>query len=191
MPSNLLLKKFTPSRYIAFIAIIWGVIATLTGIVQSYGGLIACRLLLGIFEAGLFPGLLTYLTIFYNKNEIALRVGYLFVSSALAGALGGLLAYGIGFMNGTAGYNGWRWILILEGIPSVIVGIICWIILPNDPATATFLSPEERQLMITRRAREMGQTASAQNFHWADVKDGATDWKIYAFCIGQFGIDTM
>ena len=109
LPSNLVLRKFHPSRWIAFLTTSWGIIATLTGITQTYGGLIACRLILGAVEAGLFPGMTVYLTIFYTKKELALRVGYLFVSAALAGGFGGLLAYGIGFMDGVAGQRGWRW----------------------------------------------------------------------------------
>jgi MFS family permease len=115
VPSNLMLKHFTPSRYIAVLTIAWGIISTLTGVVQSFGGLVACRLLLGLAEGGLFPGLTVYLTMFYTKKELALRIGYLFVSSAIAGACGGLLAYGIGFMDGIAGLSGWRWIFIIEG----------------------------------------------------------------------------
>lgn len=191
MPSNLLLKKFRPSRYIAGITVIWGVIATLTGITQTYGELLACRILLGVFEAGLFPGFLTYLTLFYNKKELALRVGYLFVAAALAGAVGGLVAYGIGYMDGISGLRGWRWIMILEGIPSVILGICCWIFLPNDPDSAKFLTSDDRLFMIMRRERDVGQTASAQKFHWADVKEGALDWRVWTFCISQFGTDTM
>jgi MFS family permease len=116
IPSNMLLKRFTASRWIAFITAGWGIVATLTGVVQSYGGLIACRLILGLLEGGLFPGLTVYLTMFYTKKELALRIGYLFVSSALAGACGGLLAYGIGFMDGIGGYSGWRWVFIIEGL---------------------------------------------------------------------------
>jgi len=127
LPSNLVIKKFTPSRWLAFLTITWGITATLTGMAQSYGGLIACRLVLGnlrswqntdfsrlvlgALEGGLFPGLTIYLTLFYTKREIALRVGYLFVSAAISGSVGGLLAYGIGFMDGTAGQRGWRWIM--------------------------------------------------------------------------------
>ena len=97
LPSNLIIKNYVrPSRWIAFITTSWGIIATLTGVVQSYGGLIACRLLLGLVEGGLFPGAAIYLTFFYTKRELALRIGYLFVSAAIAGSLGGLLAYGIG-----------------------------------------------------------------------------------------------
>ena len=108
VPSNLVLKKFTPSRWIAFITVSWGIVATLTGLVKSYDGLIACRVILGALEAGLFPGMNLYLTFFYTKNELALRVGYLFVSAAIAGALGGLLAFGIGHMDGIQGMSGWR-----------------------------------------------------------------------------------
>lgn len=191
VPSNLVIKKLKPSRYIATISVIWGIIATLTGITQNYGGLIACRILLGVVEAGLFPGFMTYLTLFYSKRELALRTGYLFSSAAIAGACGGLLAYGIGFMDGISGLRGWRWIMILEGIPTVILGVVTWFFLADDPDTAYYLNKEDRALVTRRRSRYVGQTESAQKFHWADVKEGALDWKIYAFCIGQFGVDTM
>jgi MFS family permease len=185
------LKKFHPGRYIAIITIIWGLIATLTGFVQSYGSLIACRLLLGIFEAGLFPGLVTYLTLFYSRKQLALRIGYLFTSAALAGACGGLIAYGIGFMSGTRGIAGWRWILIIEGLPSIVVGTACFFLLPNSVDTAYFLTPAERELMVSMRKRELGQTESAQKFHWKDVREGFGDFQLWAFSIAQFGEDVM
>lgn len=191
VPSNLVIKKLRPSRYIAAISVIWGIIATLTGIVQNYAGLLACRVLLGVVEAGLFPGMMTYLTLFYGKREIALRTGYLFSSAAIAGACGGLLAYGIGFMDGIAGLKGWRWIMIIEGIPTVIVGVFTWLFMADDPDTAYYLNEDERQFAARRRHRHIGHTESAQKFHWADVKEGALDWKVHAFCIAQFGGDTM
>ncbi|GAB1197090.1 hypothetical protein APSETT444_006376 [Aspergillus pseudonomiae] len=144
-----------------------------------------------VVEAGLFPGLITYLTLFYSKRELALRTGYLFSSAAAAGAFGGLLAYAIGFMDGISGLRGWRWILILEGIPTVLLGVVAWFVLADDPDTAYYLNEEEKALVVRRRMRYVGQTASAQKFHWADVKEGALDWRIWAFSIAQFGIDTM
>lgn len=107
-----MLKKFRPSRWISIITTLWGIIATLTGITHTFGELIACRILLGLVEGGLFPGLTVYLTFFYTKRELALRIGYLFVSAALAGACGGLLAYAIGFMDNIAGLRAWRWIMV-------------------------------------------------------------------------------
>ena len=91
------------------LATTWGLIATLTSLVQSFGGLIICRLLLGIAESGLFPGLVIYLTLFYTKRELAVRIAFLAVGAALAGACGGLIAYGIGHMDGVAGLRAWRW----------------------------------------------------------------------------------
>lgn len=191
VPSNLVLKLFTPRRWIAFIAFTWGLIATMTGLVESYGGLIAVRLLLGVVEAGLFPGLNVYLTFFYSKHELALRVGYLFVSAAIAGALGGLLAYGIGHLDGVQGMSGWRWIMIIEGIPSVLLGIITYFALPNDSQSAYFLSKEEKALMEVRRRREYGNTVSSQQFNKEDMNRAFTDWKVWVFSIAQFGVDTM
>ncbi|KAF2664406.1 putative MFS transporter [Microthyrium microscopicum] len=191
VPSNLLLKYLRPSRWISFIATSWGIIATLSGLTHNYAGLIVTRLLLGLVEGGLFPGMAIYLTMFYTKRELALRIGYLFVSAAIAGACGGLLAFGIGYMDGVAGQRGWRWIFILEGIPTFVLGIVTWFFLADNPETAWYLSADEKELMVLKRRREVGQTASAQEFHWDDAKLGFRDWKIYAFCAAQFGGDTM
>lgn len=208
VPSNLILKKFTPSRWIAFITVGWGVASTLTGIVHNFAGLMVCRVFLGLLEGGLFPGLTVYLTMFYTKKEIALRIGYLFVSSALAGACGGLLAYGIGFMDGIAGQSGWRWIFIIEGndisllrcillprmlmilsgIPTVMWGVALWFLLANEPQSAWFLQEDERQLLIARLRR---QTGYHEEFDKKDAILAAKDWKVWLFAAGQFGVNSM
>lgn len=190
-PSNLVIKKFTPSRWLSFLTTTWGITATLTGITQSYGGLLACRLVLGALEGGLFPGLTIYLTLFYTRREIALRVGYLFVSAAISGSVGGLLAYGIGFMDGVAGQRGWRWIMIIEGLPTIVLGIAVWFWFANDPESAYYLTPEEKQLVIVRKKRQSGYSKTADDFSKTDVIKAFKDWKIWMFCLGQFGVDTM
>ncbi|KAK7923616.1 hypothetical protein PG985_007687 [Apiospora marii] len=191
VPSNLVLKPFSPSRWLAFIITAWGIVATLTGLVRNFGGLVACRLVLGALEAGLFPGLNVYLTFFYTKHELALRVGYLFVSAAIAGAFGGLLAYGIGHMEGVAGLGGWRWIMILEGIPSVLLGVFILWFLPNDAESASFLTDDEKKVMAARLTRGYGNTASAQQYSNKDMLAAFKDWKVWLFCVAQFGVDTM
>ncbi|KAM0414652.1 hypothetical protein ACHAPT_013496 [Fusarium lateritium] len=183
VPSNLVLRNFTPSRWLALITIGWGIMATLTGIVQNFHGLIICRLLLGALEGGLFPGLAVYLTLFYTKRELALRIGYLFVSSAIAGSMGGLLAYVIGFMDGIAGMRGWRWILILEGIPTVVLGITVWFWLANDPETAYYLSADERDLIAKRMQCQIGHTASSGQLYKKDAYAGFLDWKVWVFAV--------
>ncbi|KAK8084113.1 putative MFS transporter [Apiospora saccharicola] len=191
VPSNLVLKPFSPSRWLAFIITAWGIVATLTGLVNNFGSLVACRLVLGALEAGLFPGLNVYLTFFYTKHELALRVGYLFVSAAIAGAFGGLLAYGIGHMEGVAGLGGWRWIMILEGIPSVLLGVFILWFLPNDAESASFLTDDEKKVMAARLTRGYGNTASAQQYSSKDMLAAFRDWKVWLFCVAQFGVDTM
>jgi sugar phosphate permease len=142
-------------------------------------------------EGGLFPGMAVYLTFFYTKRELALRIGYLFVSAALAGAFGGLLAYAIGHMDGLAGQSGWRWIMILEGIPTFLLGIATWWLLPDSPETAYFLNAEEKAFAAARLKRQTGYTVSAAEFHWEDVRKCFKDWKVWTFCFAQFGSDTM
>ncbi|KAI9766193.1 MAG: hypothetical protein M1835_007233 [Candelina submexicana] len=191
VPSNLVLKKFHPSRYISAIATLWGIIATLTGVTNNFGQLVACRILLGLVEGGLFPGMAVYLTFFYTRTELALRIGYLFVSAAVAGACGGLLAYGIGQMDGTAGQRAWRWIMILEGLPTFVLGIASWWLLADDPDHAWYLNAQDKALMHVRQNRQTGQTKSAQEFHKDDALEAVKDWKVWAFCFAQFGTDTM
>lgn len=191
LPSNLVIKRFTPSRWLSFITFGWGVVATCTGLTQNYAGLLACRVILGALEGGLFPGLTIYLTMFYTKREYGLRIGYLFVSAAIAGSLGGLLAYAIGHMEGIGGFRGWRWIMIIEGIPTVFLGVAIWWWLADDPETAYYLSPDERALIGARMRRQIGHTKSGDQMHKEDVYTGLKDIKIWLFCVGLFGSDII
>ncbi|KAL2834628.1 major facilitator superfamily domain-containing protein [Aspergillus pseudoustus] len=191
LPSNWVIKRIRPSRWIAFITTSWGIVATLAGVTQNFGGMLACRILLGAFEGGMWPGLVTYLTMFYTRREIALRIAVLFACSALAGACGGLFAFAIGYLDGHGGYHGWRWILIIEGLPTIVFGILTWFIFADDPSSAYYLSEDERALVQTRLDQQPGMTASAKQFHWADVLEAFYDWKIWVFCFAQFGADVM
>ncbi|RVX67115.1 hypothetical protein B0A52_08358 [Exophiala mesophila] len=186
IPSNMIIKKITPSKWLAFITFSWGIISTLTGMTQNLGGLIACRILMGIFEAGLFPGLSLYLTTFYTRQELGLRYSWLFTCNGLAGALGGLIAYAIGHMEDVGGLEAWRWIFILEGLPTIILGAITWFALADFPQTAHYLSQEERDLLMARRGRQAGFSASWDEMHKSDVMKGVKDWKVYVMAFGQF-----
>lgn len=158
----------------------------MTGLTQNLSGLIACRLLMGIFEAGLLPGVGLYLTNFYSRKELALRYSCLFACSGMAGAVGGLISYLIGFMKDVAGLQAWRWIFILEGIPTVILGVITFFVLANDPESAKYLSEDEKHLLQTRRQRQAGYSKSWDEFRTRDVIKGAKDWKVLIFCAAQF-----
>lgn len=107
-PWSLSLKRLTPRYVLTGLCMVWSLTTIFTGFVQNPGGLYATRLILGACEAGLFPALTLYLSGIYQRDELAKRISYLFVATALAGAFGGLLAYGILYMDGTAGVAGWR-----------------------------------------------------------------------------------
>lgn len=176
---------------VAAIAILWGIITTCTGAITTYSELIACRLLLGVVEAGLVPGLLVYLTFFYTPRELGFRIGHLVIAIALAGALGGLLAYAIGMMDGWHGKRGWRWIFIIEGSPSIVLGFVTFFFLADNPETASFLTDEEKRFMVMRRRREVTQTADAQEFHRGDAMKCFMDWKCWALCASSLFVCVM
>ena len=95
------------------IAIAWGIVGTCMGAVKSYGGLIACRMLLGACEGGMFGGIILYLSMFYKRHELMFRLGIFYCAAPLSGAFGGLLATGLAQIN-FHGYNGWPWIFFVS-----------------------------------------------------------------------------
>jgi MFS family permease len=178
VPSNLLLKKLRPSRWIAFLMFTWGVFTICLGACQTFSQLAAVRWLLGMAEAGLFPGLTYYLTFWYRHDERSVRVAMIIASATLAGAFGGAIAYGIGHLNQAQGLSGWRWLFILEGVPSSLAAIVVWFCLPDFPETASWLSTEEKELAI-RRLEFEGSKHHHRTITWADTKAIFTDWRLY------------
>jgi len=154
IPVNILLKKMGPKNLIPIAAVCWGIVSMCTGFVQNKGQLLATRLLLGLCEAGFFPGICFYLTFWYRRDELGLRIFYLFTTSAVSGSFGGLLSYAIGHMDGILGYSAWRWLLILEGIPTTLLGFVAFFVLENDPQSAGYLTPREKELSVIRRAMD-------------------------------------
>ncbi|THH32727.1 hypothetical protein EUX98_g1476 [Antrodiella citrinella] len=150
LPSNLILKKMKPSRWLPFLVAIWGTVTTLTGVVHNFSGLLAIRFFLGLCEGGLLPGIMLYLSTLYKRHELQQRVGIFYASASLSGAFGGLLASAILKMDGIGGLPGWKWIFILEGIATVLIAVIAACIMPADLASAKFFTEEEREFILAR-----------------------------------------
>ncbi|KAJ5908720.1 hypothetical protein N7495_001402 [Penicillium taxi] len=189
-PWAVLMKKLTPRNILTGLCIVWSLTTIFTGFIQSVGSLYATRLILGVCEAGLFPCLNLYLTLVYRREEQAKRVSYLFSSTAISGAVGGLLAYGLLQMDGVAGKAGWRWVYMIEGIFSFVCAFIIWFGLPNDPEKAYFLTEEEQWMMRVRneqRRRYMG----SEEFSWEEIRIAATDPKLYLSGLIQFCQDIL
>ncbi|CAF3032198.1 unnamed protein product [Rotaria sp. Silwood2] len=183
IPSNLALKKFRPSRWIPFIMVAWGFATTFIGSVNSYSGLLICRLILGAAESGLFPGINYYLSSWYKRREISWRVSILFCAVSLAGTFGGILAYGINHMHGLWGQEGWRWIFYVEGSITVVIGAFSYFFINDFPSDRPkFLTENECNRVIARLRTDAGPGAS-EHFSWAQVGSAFLDWKLYVWSL--------
>jgi len=201
-PAAIVVKKVKFSRMIPAIAMGWGIVCLCTGFVQNYGGLIATRLLLGAMEGGLFPSLTLYLMSWYKREELARRMCFLFGRSlgfpqmlilgaaALAGAFGGLIAYGILHMDGVGGYAGWRWynkiivlmlirrLYIIEGLITIVFGFAVFWLLPDKPEHAYFLNVQDKENMAVR-GEQMRHYQGADVFEWRQTRLAFKDFKLY------------
>ncbi|CAF1267643.1 unnamed protein product [Rotaria sordida] len=181
VPSNIILRRWRPSRWISLIMLAWGVIAVSLAAIKNFAGLLVCRFLLGIFEAGLFPGLIYFMSLWYPRKEQAIRLGFFWSFSALAGAFGGLLAFGIGQIKSST-LSQWQLIFLIEGIPTIIVAICCFFFLPDSPEHARFLNSKERDIEI-RRMNDDGGASINHSFAWSQVWSVFTDWKTFIYSI--------
>ncbi|KAF9449671.1 MFS general substrate transporter [Macrolepiota fuliginosa MF-IS2] len=177
VPSNICLKLFRPSRWIPSIMVAWGLVMTLMSLCHTYQGLIVARVFLGLTEAGLFPGITFYLSLWYRRGDVASRIAIFFSAATIAGAFGGLLAYGIERMEGVGGLHGWQWIFCLEGIVTVLVAFLGYFIMHDYPETAHFLTPSERQIVIAMLKED--QQGQATHYDFKFVLQAMGDYKTF------------
>ncbi|EMD42007.1 hypothetical protein CERSUDRAFT_90608 [Gelatoporia subvermispora B] len=174
-PSNIALKKLRPSKWLSFIMVVWGIAMTLHGVISSY----ALRVVLGLAEAGLYPGVVFFLSCWYKRTELGTRVAVFFTSATIAGAFSGLLAAAIHNMDGIGGKPGWAWIFILEGLFTVLCAIASFFILEDFPDTAKFLDETERVWVIRRLQADLKFSAGGEIFTMKYVWQSLSDWKTY------------
>ncbi len=157
IPSNLLLHKIGARIWIARILVSWGVVAMLTGFSRSVGQLYALRFLLGVAEAGFFPGIVLYLTYWFRRREQAQAFALFMTAIPVATVLGSPVSGAILDHAHWLGISSWRWLLVLEGIPALVCGVLTSLFLPSRPEEAGFLTAEEKEWVATELAREQRQ----------------------------------
>ncbi|KAF7452556.1 UhpC, Sugar phosphate permease [Pyrenophora tritici-repentis] len=187
LPCNIILKRTTPKFWLPTLTLAWGVVATLMGVTQNREGFFAVRFFLGVTESGLFPGVVYYLSMWYKRNERQYRISLFFSCASLAGAFGGILAYGIAHMRNVGGYAGWRWIFILEGLFTILVAIIAYWFISNYPDTVSWLSKDERAF-IQARLKADSDATNEEAFLWSEVLIAAKDVKVWLYA---FAFHTM
>ena len=184
VPSNLILERVGARRWIARILVTWGLISAGTAFVTGSASFMSMRFLLGLAEAGFFPGILLYLTYWFPAKERASVVGLFMVAVPLSGLIGSPLSAELMQLSGF-GLQGWQWMFILEGLPAVLLGIACFIVLPDGPAHAQWLRPDERDWLTATLAAEGQAIASRGHTTWgAAVKQP----RVWALALAYFGI---
>ncbi|PPQ82706.1 hypothetical protein CVT25_009403 [Psilocybe cyanescens] len=154
IPANLILRRVGPNVLIPTLLTVWGVVVIVQGFVTSFHGLAAIRFFLGLLEGPILPGIVLYLSGFYTRRELSLRVALFFSAASLSGAFSGLLAAAIVNMDGVGNKPAWAWIFILEGIFTVLVGFASFFVVPATPKDANFLSEEQKRLIIQRLEKD-------------------------------------
>ena len=139
VPSNLILERVGARRWIARIMISWGVVAMAMIAVRGAPSFFALRFVLGLAEAGFFPGVILYLTFWFPMREQARAVALFMTATALAGVIAGPVSGALLELHGVAGISGWQWLFILEGLPAVILGVMVLLYLPDGPNSAAWL----------------------------------------------------
>ena len=167
VPSNLLAYRFGPRRWIARIAVTWGLISAAMMFVQGVNSFIAFRILLGIAEAGLFPALMYVTTLWFAQRDRTVVVGWIYIAPALGLVIGNAIGGALMQMDGIGGLHGWQWLFPLEGLPTVMVAIYLFFRFPAHPTEASWLSQPEARILEARAAE------GADNAHG---HASAADW---------------
>ena len=154
VPSNLALNRFGARVWIARILLTWGVISVACGFVQSATQLYVLRFLLGVAEAGFFPGIIVYLTYWFRQKELATTVALFTSAIPVSYIIGAPLSTWIMDNVNWLGWSGWRWMLVLEGIPAVLGGVLCYLYLTDRPQDATWLTAQEKEWLLSEQEKD-------------------------------------
>lgn len=151
IPSNHMLRWVGAKIWLPSLVFSWGVLTVFTAFMKNFETLIVVRLLLGLFEGGLLPGIIFFLSTLYKPEELQLRIGIAYSGASASGALGGLMAYGIQKrMDGVGGKPAWAWIFIFEGAATILIAFFGWWFICSSPRSASYLNAEERDFAVNR-----------------------------------------
>ncbi|OJJ08224.1 hypothetical protein ASPVEDRAFT_57388 [Aspergillus versicolor CBS 583.65] len=187
VPSNLLQKRLTPRLWQSRIMLTWGIVLACHAAVQNKQALYALRFILGMCEAGMFPGIAAQLCGWYRSDEMGLPIMWMFGFQNTSGIIGSLITYAISYMNGMRGLSAWRWVYLLEGIFTVLFSGVVFFVLPDwpkSPRSRKWLSEREQEYLEARLSENAPREKDA-NFDMGEVVDALKDQKTYSFMISQ------
>lgn len=192
VPSNLLLVRFGARRWIARIMLLWGVVSACMALVQGPRSFHTLRFLLGAAEAGFFPGIIFYLTAWFPRVYRARAVSAFMMAAVLSFVIGSPLS-GWLLDHPQFGLAGWQWLFLIEGIPSVLLGFVVLFHLPDGPADARWLAPDERTWLHERLARERAEQDRQHSLPLGralrDPRILFFSWIYFLNVVGGYGLD--
>ncbi|KAI9842060.1 MAG: hypothetical protein M1837_007485 [Sclerophora amabilis] len=193
-PSTVAIRAVGPRRFLAAITLFWGAVMIGFGFSKKYEDLVALRFLLGLLEAGFFPGCVYLLSTWYVRYEVQKRYSVFYLIGCFASALAGILAYGLMQMNGLANLTGWRWIFIMEGILTCLIGLAGYWLLVDFPEQAhkswSFLNEKEVRFIVARVQKDRGD-AYTEPFNLKKFLAAGLDIKIWGFALMFFNSTTL
>lgn len=161
IPANLIMTKLGAKRWISFTTIVWGGLSALTGFIQNESQFIILRFILGLAEAGFYPGILLLASIYFPNKVRASVVGIFVLGVPCALTLGSPISGALLELHGLLGYAGWTWMFVLEGIPAALLGVFAYFYLDDNPSTARFLTQPERDALSAQLASEIKTTQTS------------------------------
>ncbi|KAJ9367563.1 hypothetical protein DTO282F9_3381 [Paecilomyces variotii] len=190
-PSNLVMKKVGPRVWQTRIFCSWGIILACHAAAQNRAALYALRFLLGMLEAGMFPGVAVQLASWYRPDEMGRPIAWMFGIQQLATVVGSLICYAISYMNGMRGLSAWRWVYLLEGIATILFSVIIWLVLPDypkSPRSNKWLTSREQEF-IEARLPETAPVTSDPAFKKEEVIEALKTQSMWAFMLSQFFVN--
>ncbi|MBA1274715.1 MFS transporter [Stutzerimonas azotifigens] len=166
VPSNLIAHRIGPRRWIARIAVSWGTLSSAMMFVQGEWSFYMLRLLLGIAEAGLFPALMYMVTLWFAPKDRAIAIGWIYLAPALALVIGNPIGGALMKMDGIGGLHGWQWMFLIEGLPSVILGVVLWFKLPERPRDARWLTQAQAESLEAHALLPGHAQSHEYSGHW-------------------------
>ncbi|KAK5632138.1 hypothetical protein RRF57_007852 [Xylaria bambusicola] len=176
IPANILMKRLNPHNWLSGCIVAFGLVTIGQGFVQSYEGLLVARFFLGIFEAGVFPGCFYLISFWYKRHEAQKRFTIYFSSVIVSNAFCGLLAGAIAKLDGYRGLSSWRWVFILEGTATIIIGFIAFFSITDFPMEADWVAPDERALILVKTNSDESHRVRITLKHMLDFLSKPIHW---------------
>ena len=191
IPSNMILQRIGARIWISRIIISWGIVAIVTAAATDAVQMAGLRFILGVAEAGFFPGIILYITCWFRRQELARAVALFMTALAVSNIIGAPLSTWILDNIHWFGIAGWRWLFVLEGLPALVLGVVTWFYLTDRPKDAAWLDPEEQEWLAGVIAQENAEQPGTHHRFWSVFRDHRVWYLgcIYgAMTIGLYGL---